>query len=128
VRLSLRSGQEGSDILQDVRIALCGVVESWCIDEDHTSSIEVEFVRELDLSRAGPQVHPDPQTRMTDKVDELGHRLSYEIPKNTMNLTDVFPLPVAPITLRGRSRRCSGNRSGECAYAIVIGGLSIRGE
>jgi len=80
-RLSLRCGQEGSDIPQDVRIALRSIVESWCIDEGHTPPIELEFVRELDLGRAGPQVHPDPQTRMTGKVDELGHRLSYEIPK-----------------------------------------------
>ena len=60
MRLGLRLGQEGSDSLQYVRIALRGIVKSRRIDDGHTPPIETEFIRELDISCAGPQVHPDP--------------------------------------------------------------------
>jgi hypothetical protein len=51
-RLCLRCGQKGCDRPQDIRIALRGIVESRCIDEHHPSSVEGEFISELNLSRA----------------------------------------------------------------------------
>ena len=55
----LRRGQESCDKLQNVRIALRGVVEPRGIDENDLSSVKSEHVRELDLGRARLQVRSD---------------------------------------------------------------------
>ena len=54
-----RGGQESCDKFQNLRVALCCIVESWAIDEKDPPSIEIEHVRELDLSRTRLQLHSD---------------------------------------------------------------------
>ena len=63
--MRLRSGQESSDHLQNIRIALRGVVKSRGIDESYTPSVKSELVCELDLGCTRPQAHPDPQAGTT---------------------------------------------------------------
>ena len=55
-----RSGQKSRDELQDIRITLCGVVESGGVDENDPSFIESERVPKLDLGRTRIQVLPNP--------------------------------------------------------------------
>ena len=47
----LRGGQESCNNLQDIRVVLCGIVESWGVDQGHRVPIEDELVRELDIGR-----------------------------------------------------------------------------
>ena len=47
----LRVGQEKPDHLQDLRIALRSVIESWGVDENDLSPVEDELVRDLDIGR-----------------------------------------------------------------------------
>jgi hypothetical protein len=51
-RLHLHCGQEVCDHLQDICVALRGVVESRRIDESHLPLVECKFIRELNLGRA----------------------------------------------------------------------------
>ena len=59
VDVRLRGGQEKRDHLQNLGIALRGVIESRGIDEDHRSPLEGEFVGNLDLGSTRIQGHSD---------------------------------------------------------------------
>ena len=50
--LSLRSGQEGCDVPQDIRITLCSVVEFSGIDEGRLPPVEHELIRKLNVGCA----------------------------------------------------------------------------
>jgi len=50
------------------------------------------------------------------------------MPRNFMNLTDVFPHPVAPMTLRACSVRHSNSENGGGVYAILIGVSICEGQ
>ena len=56
----LRGGQESGNHLQNIRIAFRSVIEPRGVNEDHPSSIEREFIRELHLGRTRFQAHSDP--------------------------------------------------------------------
>ena len=56
----LRCSQERCDQFQNIRIALCGIVESRGIDENDRFSIEGKLIRAFDLSRGRLQAHSDP--------------------------------------------------------------------
>ena len=45
----LHGGQEKCYRLQNLRVALCSVIESWGVDEGHRSPIENELIREFDI-------------------------------------------------------------------------------
>ena len=66
--LHSRGGQESCNSLQNSRIALHSVIESWGVDESHSSPIENKFIRKLNL-RCG--VRSDPQIRATCEIDKL---------------------------------------------------------
>lgn len=56
-----RRGQELCDHLQYIRIALCGVIESRSVNEDHPPPVNGEFFGELHLVCARMQVLSDLQ-------------------------------------------------------------------
>jgi len=76
-RLDSRCGQEVRDHPQYVRITLRGVVESRCIDERHSPSIEGEFICELNLVCAGLQARSNLQVRGTGEIDELDASIEF---------------------------------------------------
>ena len=51
--VDLRGGQESRNQLKNLRITLCGVIESRGVHENDSPPIESELIRELDLGRAG---------------------------------------------------------------------------
>ena len=55
----LRGGQEKSNHLQNIGIALCGIVESRGVDEGYRSPIKFELVGDLDLGGARFQALSD---------------------------------------------------------------------
>ena len=61
----LHGSQESGDYLQNIRIALRGVIKSRGIDESYTTSVKSELVSELDLGCTRLQAHPDPQAGTT---------------------------------------------------------------
>ena len=50
----LRGSQESCNDLENLRIALCSVAESWGVDEGYLFPIEIESIREFDLGCARP--------------------------------------------------------------------------
>jgi hypothetical protein len=71
LRLSLRRCQEGCNLLQDIGVALRGVVESRRIYQHNSSPVEGELIRELNLWCARCQFCSDLQVRIAGEVDEL---------------------------------------------------------
>lgn len=55
----LRGCQEKCNQLQNLGITLRSIIESGGIDEGHRSPVDVELIRNLDLSCARLQVHSD---------------------------------------------------------------------
>ena len=63
-------------------------------------SVEGDFIGELDLSSTRSQVRPDTKIRAGARIDELQIACQSTRAVGTLELTEVFPLPVAPMTLR----------------------------
>ena len=56
----LRGSKESRNNLQDLRVALYGVVKSRDIDEGHHPPVESELLGDFDLGRIRLQTHSDP--------------------------------------------------------------------
>ena len=66
-----RCREESSDQFQNVGVALVGIIETGCVDKDDLSSVESEFIRELNFCGARSQVQPNAEARSAGLVDKL---------------------------------------------------------
>jgi len=65
-------GQPLRDGVQDVHIALEGVVESRCIDQHNWTIVHRELFGNLDFLRTRVEVTADVEVRLACEIDELG--------------------------------------------------------
>ena len=66
-----RCRKESGDQFQNIGVALVGIIETGCVDEDDLSSVESEFIRELNFCGARFQVQPNAEARSAGLVDKL---------------------------------------------------------
>jgi hypothetical protein len=64
-------GQRLRDGVQDIHIALEGVVEPRCVDQYDWTTVHCELFRSLGFLRARPEVSADVKFGLACKVDEL---------------------------------------------------------
>jgi hypothetical protein len=98
------------------------IIEARCVDEEYASSVQGEVIRELDLGGARSQVRSDSKVGTTACIDELQNACQFARSVGINVLTEVFPLPVAPITLWRHLVQAAISRL--VTYAMVMNGLS----
>ena len=76
-----------------------GIIEAGCIDEEHASSVQGKVIGELDLGGTRFQVRSNSKVGTTAYIDELQNACQFTRSVGIIEHTEVFPLPVAPMTL-----------------------------
>jgi hypothetical protein len=112
-----RGCEKGSDHFENICVAPRGVVESWCVDQNDTTTVEIKSTRDLHGVCAGPQTPTNAKVCSADEIDKLCKsrsgqgKIRDEIPRQytaagpesrdggERERTVDLPLPVAPITL-----------------------------
>ena len=91
--------QECRDQIQDICVAPVGIIEAGCIDKEYASSVQGKLIGELDLGGTGFQVRSNSKVGPTACIDELQNACQFTGSVGIIEHTEVFPLPVAPMTL-----------------------------
>jgi len=66
-----RGCKEGCDHFEDICVAPRGIVESGCIDQNDTTTVQIEITRELYGVRARPQPSANAEVGSADEIGEL---------------------------------------------------------
>ena len=94
------SGDHGKNI----GVTECCVVKTRCVDECDLATFEIKWLCCLDAAGARLHFFPYLEVRTAQEINKLRESAHHHpsLAKGYKELTDVFPVPVGPMILRGK--------------------------